>query len=242
MHRLLKALILLFIICFLPALVFSQSLLSFNGLVFNQKNSSRLGIVTITNLKHNAIAYSNEIGYFSIKAAIGDTLLFTRNGFTDQKIGITQQMELAVFMIPVLQLSDVIIKGETKKQQQKEALDMYRSKGVFYNGKPPVLAAIASPLTGLYELFGKTPGQARRFNKFVKTENQQIEISRRYNKELVKRITKLSDEEVEKFIYAYTPQYDDLKKWNDYELIQYINKSLVNFKNEKNLPPLQKLY
>jgi hypothetical protein len=90
-------------------------------------------------------------------------------------------------------------------------------------------------------LFGKTPGRARRFNNYIQSENRQMEINKRYTVDLVKRITKLPDEDVQQFMLAYNPPYPEVLKWNDYELIQFINRSLAGYNKAKSLPPLQKL-
>ncbi len=174
---------------------------------------------------------SDELGWFTVKAAIGDTLLFTRRDFTDQKIVITNGSDLPVYLQPVIQLATVTIKGQSTKQQINEAMADYRKQGTFYDGKPPVLSFLTSPLTGLYELFGKTPGEARRFKADSKEELEYAEIKRRYNLALVKRVTNAPDSTARKFMEYYTPSFEDLKGWNDYELIKQIKKS-YNYSSE----------
>jgi hypothetical protein len=58
---------------------------------------------------------------------------------------------------------------------------------------PACLAALTSPLTGLYELFGKTPGRAKRFAAFSKRELEATEVDRRYNKFFIMRVTGLTE-------------------------------------------------
>ena len=70
-------------------------------------------------------------------------------------------------------------------------------------------------------------------------------VDKRYTKELVKSVTKMSsNDEVEKFMVAYRPSYDNMKEWNDYQLIQYIKKSYNYYLKIKDRPEakLQKLY
>lgn len=187
---------------------------------------------------------SDELGGFSIKATLGDTLLITKDDYTSQKRFVINADDLAVYLQPVIQLNQVTIKDQTKKQELNEVMRQYRSQGTFYNGKPPALSFINSPLTGLYELFGKTPNNARRFAAFTKNELEYSEVRRRYTKELVKSVTKQSDDDAQKFMEIYTPSFEDLKEWNDYQLIMYIKKSFDYYQKNKDKPEgkLQKLY
>jgi len=241
LRKLLQITLFLAVTVLLPALAFSQTLIPITGITYNNKTSGRVAQVTITNLQHRSVVFSNDVGSFSINAAPTDTLLFAKPGFTEQRLVVKEQQQILVYLVPALQLEEVQVKAKTRKQEQQEVMDVYRSKGVFYNGKPPALSFLSSPLTGIYELFGKDPGRARRFANHMQRENQQTEVNKRYTVDLVKRITKLPDDEVHRFMLAYSPPYPEVLKWNDYEVIQFINRSLVGYNRAKSLPPLPKL-
>ncbi len=236
-----KTWLIAFAVTLLPATVFSQMLQQLNGITFNQKTSGRLAMVTVSNLKRQTVATSDNLGMFSIKAAPGDTLLFIKPGFTERKILVTASTDIVAYLLPTQQLDAVIVRAKTKQQEQKEVLDAYRSKGIYYNGKPPALSILSSPITGLYELFGKEPGRARHFAAQMKRENQQTEINRRYTFELVKRVTQLPDDEVQQFRLTYNPPYPEVLKWNEYEMIQFINRCLDGYNRAKTLPKLTPL-
>jgi len=225
----------------LPAFAFSQTLIPITGITYNNKTSGRVAQVTITNLQHQSIVFSNDVGNFSINAAPTDTLLFSKPGFTEQRLIAKEQQQILVYLVPAQQLEEVRVQAKTRKQEQQEVMDVYRSKGIYFDGKPPVLAFLASPLTGIYELFGKDPGRARRFSEHIKRENQQTEVNKRYTVDLVKRITKLPDDEVRRFMLVYSPPYPEVLKWNDYEVIQFINRSMAGYNTAKSMPPLPKL-
>jgi hypothetical protein len=224
-----------------PFICASQTLIPITGITYNNKTSERVAQVTITNLQHRSVTNSTDVGMFSINAAPTDTLLFSKPGFTDQRLVVKEQKQILVFLVPALQLDEVFVKAKTKKQEQKEIMDTYRSKGIYYNGKPPALSFLSSPLTGFYELFGKGPSQARHFAAQMQRENQQTEVNKRYTVDMVKRITKLPDEEIQQFMLMYSPPYPEVLKWNDYELIQFINRSMLGYNKSKSLPPLPKL-
>lgn len=228
-------------LCFLSMFSFAQHEITIKGIIYKKSTAERVAEVLITNLNNHTVMMSNDLGVFTIKASLGDTLLISKVDYADQKQVVINDNDIAVYLQPVIHLSEVTIMGQTKKQEMDAIMKDYRSKGTFYAGKPPVLGSIKSPLTGLYELFGKTPGQARRFAAYEKKENEATEDHRKYNKELVMRITGLNAEDAQKFMDNYTPIHEDLVKWTEYDVITYIKKSLVSYK-KYGAQPLQKLY
>jgi hypothetical protein len=149
-------------------------------------------------------------------------------------------------MQPIIKLAEVKVLGETKKQELDEIKNQYRKNGSYYAGKPPLLAFLFQPLTAIYELVGKTPGQARRFNAFYTTELQQTEIDRRFNSIAVRNITGLDSLDLKNFMVMFRPSYNSLSTWDEYEFINYVKRSLQTFNQQgrpkglKSLPPLPK--
>jgi hypothetical protein len=220
---------------------YAQQTFVVRGVISRSVSVERIAQVLITNLRSRDIKMSDELGWFSIDAAIGDTLLFSRLNYTDQKVIIIAKADIPVYMQSVIQLDQVTINGQTKRQEINEIMGDYRKQGIYYNGKPPVLSFLTSPLTGLYELFGKGPGNARRFANFSKGELEYAEVRRRYNVALVKRVTNTTDTVARKFMEYYTPTYEDLKGWNDYELIKQIRKSYEYYDKSNNKTKLEQL-
>ena len=214
------------------------------GAIYKRISSEKLAEVFITNMRTKGVAIGDQLGGFSINATVGDTLLFTKKGYTPQK----QQASnygMVVYMQPEVQLAEVRVIGQTKKQELNDIMGDYRKKGTFYNGNPPVLAMLASPITGLYELFGKNPGRAKRFAAFSKRELEATEVDKRYNPPFIMRATGLTEADsttVRKFMEYYKPSYEDLKTWGDYDLIQKIKVQYEYFKKNGDHPTLQKLY
>jgi hypothetical protein len=211
------------------------------GVISRSVSVTRIAQVQIINLRSRDIGISDELGWFSINAAVGDTLLFSKLNFTDQKVIIAAKGDIPVYMQPVIQLDQVTIKGQTKKQELNEIMGDYRKQGIYYDGKPPVLSFLTSPLTGLYELFGKGPGNARRFASYSKGELEYAEVRRRYNVALVMRVTNSDTTVAKKFMDYYTPSYEDLKGWNDYELIKQIRKSYEYYDKSTDKTKLEQL-
>ena len=93
-------------------------------------------------------------------------------------------------------LNEVKVYGTTKKQELDAIKRDFKNKGSFYGGKPPLLSYIFSPLTAIYELFGRTPKNARRFNKMYVTELQQSHVDRFFNKTTINANTGLEGKAV----------------------------------------------
>jgi hypothetical protein len=232
--------IILFFVSFLMQ-AHAQPTFVVRGVISRSVSVERIAQVLITNLRSRDIKMSDELGWFSIDATVGDTLLFNKLNYTDQKIVITAKADIPVYMQPVIVLDQVTINGQTKRQELNEVMGDYRKQGIYYNGKPPVLSFLSSPLTGIYELFGKGPSNARRFAHFSKGELEYAEVRRRYNVALVARVTNTSDTVAKKFMEYYTPSYEDLKGWNDYELIKHIRTSYEYYDKSTDKVKLQQL-
>jgi hypothetical protein len=232
-------------LCCIHSFAHAQQVLNIRGIIFKKSSQDRLAQALVTNQKSQVLMMSDELGGFSIKASVGDSLLITKIGYTPQKIVILNNSDIVIYMQPVVELNQVTIKEQSKKQELNEVMKEYRSQGIFNDGKSlPVWQFINSPITAFYNLFGKTPAQARRFAAYAKNEQEASTVDKRYTKELVKSITKLPDDELDKFMVAYRPSYEDMKEWNDYQLIQYVKKEFAYYQKNKDRPgnKLQKLY
>ena len=215
------------LICF-SYLVSAQSR-EINGVVFQKGSNQRVSGAIIINGPNNLRSESDGLGLFKIQADIGDTLKVAREGFTDQLIIVSSGDDLVIQLAKPVQLAEVNITGQSKKQELDEIKGQYRKKGSYYAGKPPLLSYIFTPLTALYELVGKTPGQARRFNTYYSREVQQSEIDRRFNSSTIQPITSYDGKDLHNFIQIYRPAFQDLSGWAEYDLVKYIRKSALAF-------------
>lgn len=216
----------LFITCFASA----QQVFTINGVLYKAGTSDRIAQAVITDLKSNVVMMSDELGGFHIEVAKGDTLLVTKNGCMPQKRVITGAGDIIIYVSVAKELPLVTIKDKSEKQEMADVINTYRSKGLYFDGKPPIWAYIVSPITAVHELFGRDARNERHFIRYTKDESEAIEVDRRYTRKLVKQVTGLSDDDVTKFMQQYRPSYEDIRQWNDYDLISHIKKYLVYFK------------
>ncbi len=236
--------ILLIFSCSCIALSANAQLLNISGIIYKKSYNEKVAQVMVTNTTRKILATSNNQGVFHIQAAKGDTLLFQKAEHTSQTFVISGPYDVNIYMQPNITLGEVTVREQSKKQELDETLNQYRKQGVFANGKPKALSFLGSPLTGMYELLGTGPKRARHFAEYSKNELQQIEINKKYNKAAIKKLTPLPDEEIEDFMNYFSPSYEAVKNWNDYDLINYIKKSYDYYKDNKEILKLQnkKLY
>ena len=222
--------VILFIFSCFAIAVQAQTVYHIRGYVCSKNSTIRLASVLITNKRSKTALLSDQQGVFAIGALAGDTLEFSKAGFTTAQQVILNSADVVIAMQQTINLSQVNIQGQSTKQELNNAMDGYRRKGVYDNGSPSALSMVASPINGLYELFGKEPERARRFAAYAKQEQEAAADDAKYNKDLVQKITGLPDDEVQKFMNAYTPSHADLQKWTSYDIIVYIKKSLEIYK------------
>jgi len=192
----LKAVVIIIILYSVPCYIYAQNEFSVNGVIYKKNGPERIAQATITNLENRLVMMSDELGSFSIKVKKGDTLLFNKTGYTQQKVVILNANDMLLYMQPVVQLQQVSIKAQSKRQELNDVVNIYRSKGLYFDGRPPwwIFNPISgSPITGFYELFGRDAKNERHFIKYSKNEMEATEVNRRYNKQLVKTVTALPD-------------------------------------------------
>jgi len=200
-----------------------------NGVVMSKGSTTRVALAEITNKRTGFTVGSNDLGIFQIKALVGDTLVTIKRGFSDQQQVVLSNRDMIIYLDMGNTLDQVNIRGQSKKMELDELKQDYRDKGSFYAGKPPLLSYIFAPLTALYELFGRTPKNAKRFGKYYNTELQQTTIDGFFNESLIQKNTELEGKDLENFMLNYRPDYSKSKNWTEYDAVKYIRDSYKQY-------------
>jgi len=219
----------LVVVLFAINTAFAQQNFTLTGVLFEHASKNRIALAEIKNKQSGFSTGSNDIGLFTIKANTGDTLLITKRNFSDLEVVVRDAKDLVLYLNKGTMLNEVTVTGQTKKQALDEIRKDYRGKGSFYGGKPPVLSFLFTPLTAFYELFGKTPKQARRFNRMYQTEMQDSQVDQLFNKTTINQQTGLSGKELEDFLVNYRPTYEQARNWNVYDSVKWINESYKKY-------------
>ncbi len=213
------------------SVVFAQQDFQLNGVVMMKGTTNRIALAQITNLRNKYTVGSNDLGLFQVKAALGDTLVIYKQNYSDKEMVILSNRDLIVYLDngTGTTLNEVNIRGKSKKMELDELKQDYRDKGSFYAGKPPLLSYIFAPITALYELFGRTPKNAKRFGNYYNREMQQTQIDGYFNESLIQKNTGLSGKELENFMLNYRPDYQKAKNWTEYDAVKYIKDSYKQY-------------
>lgn len=212
----------------------AQSATTQQGAILRRGTGVRISGAIVTNKRTNASILSNQLGFFSIVAAKGDSLTVSAVGYSALIFPVSDLKDLVVYLTPITQLNAVTVTGKSMEQELKETQDNFRSKGVYYKGKPPVLAALASPLTAINELFGKNAKRARRFAQYSENELEYQEISRRFSVSAIKTaVPEISDHDLPIYRSEYLPSVEQIRKWSDYDILVYIKTSYKSYIENK---------
>jgi hypothetical protein len=211
----------------------AQSKKAQQGILYKTGTDIRLGNVQIFNKRSLAIAKSNMYGMFSIPASVGDTLEISCAGYNNTELAVNDFADKAFFLKPATTLPGVVIKETSVQADLDEVKRGYRKKSVFYTGKPHYYYLFLKPMTFIYENFKSEVKDARRFNRYAKKESAYYEISARFNAQNIKSVIPIKDEELEDFESDYWPTLEQIRKWNDYDLVNYIITSYQDFKKKQ---------
>ncbi|MFC1223983.1 hypothetical protein ACFE6N_09255 [Pedobacter sp. BG31] len=224
--------ILLFIILIKGIKLNAQDFL-LKGVVIEKGSNVRVALAAITNIRSKMGASSNDIGMFQLNARVGDTLFIRKKNLNDQKVVVKTADDLVVFLVRgSTMLAEVTVKGQTKKQEMEEIKRDLKHNGSFFAGKPPLILLNplgGSPITFFYELFGKTPARARKFNRYYKKELSLIEVDKFFNKNLVADNTTLTGKDLDKFLLDYYPTRSMTINWSNYDAVKYIKESAKKY-------------
>ncbi|HWW38611.1 hypothetical protein [Pedobacter sp.] len=199
------------------------------GVVMERGTTNRITSGEVVNKRTEGSVNTNDLGLFQIKVNLGDTLFVFKNEFANAEVVVQSNKDLVIYLNRSTNLREVNIYGESKKQELDGMRQEYRNKGSFYAGKPPLLSYLFTPLTAMYELFGRTPKNARHFGKFYSNELQQTEIDGFFNESIIKKHTDLKDKDLENFMLNYRPDYSVASKWTEYDAIKYIRDSYKKY-------------
>lgn len=229
MHRLVQ-IPLLVIGLLMPIYLLAQESGTVRGIAVEAGSSKRLGGVTVSNKRTGESTASSGVGTFEIKATVGDTLVANLMGYQLVTTEVKTLSDILIDMKPSnILLDQVDVNRMSKEAELRDAMRGYRKQGVYYDGKPPTLAYVFNPITSLYELLGRTPRNARRFNNYMERELEETDVDRKFSRTKIQELTGLEGEDLTNFMVWYRPSYEQAQYWGEYDITAYIVQSFKNF-------------
>jgi hypothetical protein len=223
----------LFLLLFSTLSSKAQESFPIKGIVFKKGGSERITSAEVRNITQKTSTQTDEFGTFSILVSLNDSLVISKSDYQEAIKVVLKRQNMIIYLNPTISLEEVTVKAKSVKQEQKEILEGYKSKGVYNNGKTPFLMYIFNPLTALQNLLGNDAKNARTFYRYVSRENGENVVDTRFNIALIKNNTSINESDIAEFMYLYRPKYIDVQYWNDYDAINYIKKSYQKYKKTK---------
>ena len=218
-------------------------------------DADRLGIEGshILNISNNRLAISSELGYFSIKGDLGDTLVVSNINYITKQFIINTRNQISVILEPnMVQLDEVIVSNLPVKEAdfRKKLIEMPmqdNGKMVPFGvtpGKPmpsiPVIYdkraisglgyAITNPVRYTVSKFnGKFKEKVKYWAIQADLDNSIIR-NKKYNRELVGSLTELQGDELTNFINYIDLNDSYIETSSEYEIAERIREEFEEYK------------
>lgn len=204
-----------------------------SGITCENGSNRRLANIKVVNKNTQGRVITNDIGEFKIAANAGDTLEFSNDLFETKDIVVDNSQAAIAFLNKIIALKEVVIKENSLRKDLAETQHVYRSKGVFYTGRPHYYYLFLKPMTFIYENFKSEVINARRFKRSAIRDIEGQEINMRFNEQIIQRNTPLDSAQAGYFVIRYWPSIQQVRSWSDYDMVQYIKRSYQDFISEK---------
>ena len=206
------------VLCLFSKAVFAQSVLT--GTVTEEHKNTKLNNVFIRNISNKQVALSDDAGRFDIRAAAGNTLIFTLPGYVSDTLYLVDMKPKYIELkIQGITLKEVSVRESATFNPREEYPDVYE-KSKF----------ALSPS----RWFGKEARDARRLKHYFDNEEQLRQIDAVFTKTLVSSIVPLKGIELDGFMTMYRPSLSFVKSSSPQTMTVYINDSYRKFMT---LPP-----
>jgi hypothetical protein len=197
---------LILLILLLPLKNMAQGTVSGHVYDFEKKTSPLEGVV-VKNLTNGKILQTHALGQFTIAAAKGDLLEFSKTGYHTDTLFLTNLAARRVFLpVRANELQEVKILGAKVNSavyyKDPEAKEFKRFETDDLRGKKN-----GDRAGGLkFNLgYGKNRSQLNKQKQLAETEAYEEEINANFNEQLISNLIKLTGEDLKVFVYLYKP-------------------------------------
>lgn len=223
--------------CFFCLLFFSFQLkaqILITGKVTDTVSNYPLYPATVLNKTTGEAVYADSLGDYRIQAHGGDELHYSYLGFYTEKYtvptGLTRLIHDVHLVSKRQKLTSVEVRAMTDYQQDsmdrigsfRDYLDKPKTKlaGVMDHNTNDVagVGVTIHPLT----YFSKAERNKRRFDKMFPNFEKDAYIDSRYTPELVTKLTGLTGDSLQSFLFHFRPDYDFTRAASDLEFWSWI--------------------
>ncbi len=182
-------------------------------------------------------------GHYQINVSEKDSIWFSYLGKPTVKFPVLQIRDVTQFDI-ALKVNIPVLK-EVKIQPRNYRQDSIQNRQDYakvFNFQKPNLGTMTSigpsgagiDVDELIRVFQFRKNKSmQRFQQRLLQEERDKFVDHRFSKALVRRLTNLTGEELDKFMLAYRPSYEFAAYSNDYDFQTYIKESFQKYKRQK---------
>jgi hypothetical protein len=179
-------------------------------------------------------------GSYQLKVSAKDSIWFSYLGKPTRKFPVLQITDISQFDI-ALQIN-VPVLPEVRIRPRDYRLDSLRNREEYakiFNFRKPNLESMTSigptgagiDINELIRAFQFRKNRSTlRFQERLLQQEQDKFIDHRFNKALVRRLTKLEEADLDRFMQAYRPDFEFTAYANDYQFQLYIKESAAKFR------------
>ncbi|MDB5196881.1 MAG: hypothetical protein JWP88_1252 [Flaviaesturariibacter sp.] len=212
------------------------------GTVYDSSHTYPLESVTVLSTSGKG-AVSNNTGVYVIEVSDKDSVWFSYLGkptikFPVKKITDLTQFDIAL-RVPVTTMKEIKLRPRDYRQDSIQnridyarAFDFRRPNLGTMTSMGPMGAGI--DIDELIRVFQFRKNRSMMaFQKRLLQQEEDKYIDHRFNKALVRRLTELTNEDLDRFMLVYRPTYAFALGTNDYDFQAYIKQCLVQYKSAK---------
>jgi hypothetical protein len=212
------------------------------GTVYDSSKTYPLQSVSVMNTAGNGTV-TNAEGFYEINVSEKDSVWFSYLGkptakFPVHKIADLNQFDISL-RVPVNVLREIIVKPRNYKMDSiQNRIDYAKA----FNFRRPNVESMTSigpmgagiDLDELIRVFQFRKNKSmEHFRQRLLQEEKDKYIDHRFNKALVRKLTALNDEDLEKFMVIFRPTYEFTLRSSDYDFQAFIKQAARQYKDLK---------
>ena len=234
---------------------FSQDRVLVKGKIMDLITSQPLENSCIHNMSSGMMTFCNKNGDFAILATKTDTLIVSCMGYDIEMVVlhdslIASKERISIWLVVrafmlrnvtiyamkpyPLFIKDIAKEIPSKKVEvpgievsPEEKANYHPDNGNMLRGTP-----LAHPITYLYDRFSRRAKLDRMYANLVANQEEVFRLPKKYNPEIVQRLTKLEDNQLEEFMVYCSFTYYTLVTSTDQEIEQMIIEKFIQYKKE----------
>lgn len=211
--------------------------------VLDASSKKPIVFATVTHLRTKKAVATDTAGYFTTVMSQKDTLRITSVGYQDL-LYVKDGKQQGNYFTNILmysksyELDAVTIVGQKLRSRYRpmtvrpeyESEQEWR-RSLIEKGEPRNKVSLGSPISALYEMFGKRPRQQRKLDDLVMRRAIEERITTRYNRNVVAQQTGLSGDDLTEFMRYCPISQEFILEASDYELAERISRCFEALRN-----------